>query len=210
MCVAFADPLGPLVQLQIHPDNQVMGVDQCIGWQNVEWRGRLGVDNFGFTVVNDAECPPAELPVPGFRFPVALALVPEVKGVCVTLRFTIHPDHPKCMVSGVLVEHEGKPVLWGSFGRSAFAGNLPLQVGFKSTGGCGCADCCAPAPAPDLYTFELPSESVVEGASVAFTMDGKNHQFRNLRSHIHAPECQDGSLATVDWLHFDWIAVQVP
>jgi hypothetical protein len=210
MCVAFADPLGPMAQLQL-PNNQGLATDVCIGWAMQEWIGKLVVDDAGFTLFAEPNCD-AQLPVGvvGFRFAVEMpALPPTPNGVCAKLRFGIHPDHEKCVVSHAVVTYDGSPVISGSFGR-AVAANVPLQVDIKPTTNCGCPDCCAPAPAPELYSFELPMGSVPEGGMLMFKQDGKEHMFFNLRSHIHSPACQDEDLAQADWLHFDWMTVQLP
>ncbi|MCY1060300.1 hypothetical protein [Nannocystis sp. SCPEA4] len=207
MCVAFDDPLGPMVQLQL-PNNDGLSTDQCIGWTMQEWAGELVVTENGFTVFSEQGCG-AALPVAGFHFAVEMPDLPPHNNVCVKVRFGIHADHEKCVVSHAVVTFEGKPIVWGSFGRPAFA-DVPLQVGIEPATNCGCPDCCAPAPGPELYSFEMPMGSVPEGGMLMFKQDGMEHMFYNLRSHIHSPACQDPSLANADWLHLDWMVVQLP
>ncbi|MCY1009568.1 hypothetical protein OV079_29185 [Nannocystis pusilla] len=203
------DVTGPQLPLLLAEDNASPPAAECMAWQGKDYSGRLEATPAGFKLVETEDCPSSEVPGQGFVFPLSLGLEPPAHNFeCVKLRFAIHQGTEDCLVTGLTVAHAGVPVITASFGQTLYDPNMPYQVGFKPTGMCGsCPDCCAPEPDPDVYTFELDNKPIAQGEQLQFLVEGKKHLFRNLRSHIHSPECQQ--LGPPEWLHFDWVVLRL-
>ncbi|WP_434419615.1 hypothetical protein [Nannocystis pusilla] len=203
------DVTGPQLPLLLAEDNASPSAAECMAWQGKDYSGRLEATPAGFKLVETMDCPSSEVPGDGFVFPLSLGLEPPAHNFeCVKLRFALHQGTDDCLVTGVTVAHAGVPVITASFGQTLYDPNMPYQVGFKPTGTCGsCPDCCAPEPDPDVYTFELENQPIAQGEQLQFLVEGKKHLFRNLRSHIHSPECQE--LGPPEWLHFDWVVLRL-
>ncbi|WAS95518.1 hypothetical protein [Nannocystis punicea] len=205
MSCGFVEFTEPQLPLRVVEDNAWPDTAKCKEWQMQEHVGRLEAAPYGFKVVSDMEC---GLPLPGGGFVFQLDLGQELPAhnfECIKFRFVVHEGPASCLVSALSVAHAGMPVLLGTFGRTeALDPNMAYKIGFKPVDMCGdCPDCCTPSPGN--YAFELQGEQVAQGQDESFMFDGKEHKFRNLRSHVH-DECE---APAPDWLHFDWLVLRL-
>lgn len=204
----FLDVTGPLLPALLLPNKEPLNADQCAQVQMKELTGKLYAGPGGFQIETHQDCPSQNLPGQGFAFNVLMPDLPVAQGECVKLELTLHPDQTSCLVSSLMVKHQGSPVLVGSFGRANFGPEVPFQLGLQPTGTCACPDCCAPGLDPDLYRFVLPAGEVAEGQTLMFEHGGKQHVFSSIRAHVHAPpECTE--LPPPEWQHLDWLAIRV-
>lgn len=210
MCAAFDDPLGPFLQLLALPGYLPVTTASCEESQQKVIGGRLYADANGFTITKDLLCQPDILLVPGLHFPVPLPPEIPAKGKCVQLTFSAHTDYENCTISAFQVTLENQPVLLGSFGLTELP-NAAVEVALAPKGVCACPECCgADAPDPDLYKMLAAGVAVPEGGSQEIAVNAFPFVFTNLRSHVHAPECNDKDLKRPDWLHLDWVAARLP
>lgn len=209
MCPGFIDAPGPAVRLQSLPDLFPVPAAECAPLQGVALGGRLEVDNGGFFIHPSADCAPDNLFVPGLRVQAPMPPAVVGDGDCVTFSYQVHPGYGECILSALWVELDGQLIIAGSFGRDEPLPDSPFSTDYEAKHTCPCQGCCAPYPDPDEYKLIAAGTAIPQGQTMAVMGGNYKWATRNMRSHVHAPECMT-DVAVAEWLHLDWIAARTP
>jgi hypothetical protein len=129
-------------------------------------------------------------------------------GSCVTFSYLVHPGYDECVLSALWVDADGQQLIVGSFGNKDTPPDTPFQIQYEPKGACVCPGCCDPWPDPDIYKLVTLGAAVSEGTTADVLVGDAPWAIRNLRAHVHAPDCTGGA-PPPEWLHFDWLAARV-